>query len=145
MVLPRKTGPDGMRKFGRNSQVRGVLKVQEEDAGGADRVRAASGGRWNSKWRRPVVVSVSRCLGASFHRRKKVYPGMGVAKIRRPKQLEEENAKLKRQVADLLLDKTMLLYAEEGRSIRTRSPKRRRTRRYRSKSGVSTPGTITRI
>ncbi len=33
---------------------------------------------------------------------------MGTAEIRRLKQLEEENAKLKRLVADLSLDKTML-------------------------------------
>ncbi len=33
---------------------------------------------------------------------------MGVAEIRRLKQLEEENAKLKRLVADLALDKAML-------------------------------------
>lgn len=32
---------------------------------------------------------------------------MGVVEIRRLKQLEEENAKLKRLVADLSLDKTM--------------------------------------
>ncbi len=37
-----------------------------------------------------------------------VYAGMGVSEIRRLKQLEEENAKLKRLVADLSLDKTML-------------------------------------
>src|SRR5919112_1246364 len=34
--------------------------------------------------------------------------GMGVVEVRRLKQLEEENAKLKRLVADLTLDKTML-------------------------------------
>lgn len=33
---------------------------------------------------------------------------MGVAEVRRLKQLEEENAKLKRLVADLSLDKIML-------------------------------------
>jgi len=33
---------------------------------------------------------------------------MGVTEIRRLKQLEEENGKLKRIVADLTLDKTML-------------------------------------
>ena len=34
--------------------------------------------------------------------------GMGTVEIRRLKQLEEENTKLKRLVADLSLDKTML-------------------------------------
>ncbi len=45
---------------------------------------------------------------ATFYRWKKVYAGMGVAEIRRLKQLEDENGKLKRLVADLTLDKTML-------------------------------------
>ena len=50
-------------------------------------------------------------LGVSeptFNRWKKQFAGMGTLEIRRLKQLEEENAKLKRLVADLGLDKTML-------------------------------------
>jgi len=45
---------------------------------------------------------------ATFYRWKKKYAGMGVAELRRLKQLEEENRKLKRLVADLSLDKAML-------------------------------------
>ena len=52
---------------------------------------------------RPLGVSK-----ASFYRWKKVYAGVGVAEIRRLKQLEDENAKLMWLVADLTLDKTML-------------------------------------
>ena len=55
-----------------------------------------------------TVEEVCRKLGASdatFYRWKKPFAGMG---IRRLKQLEEENTKLKRLVADLSLDKTML-------------------------------------
>jgi putative transposase len=44
----------------------------------------------------------------TFYRWKKQFAGMGVAEIRRLKQLEDENARLKRLVADLTLDKTML-------------------------------------
>ena len=44
----------------------------------------------------------------TFYRWKKQFAGMGVAEIRRLKQLEDENAHLKRLVADLTLDKTML-------------------------------------
>ena len=44
----------------------------------------------------------------TFYRWKKVYAGMGVSEIRRLKQLEDENAKLKRVMADLTLDKAML-------------------------------------
>jgi putative transposase len=44
----------------------------------------------------------------TFYRWKKQYAGMGVAELRRLKQLEEENRKLKQLVADLSLDKVML-------------------------------------
>ena len=57
------------------------------------------------------VEEICRRLGvseATFYRWKKQFAGMGVVEIRRLKQLEEENAKLKRLVADLSLDKTML-------------------------------------
>ena len=36
------------------------------------------------------------------------FVGMGVPEIRRLKQLEDENSKLKRLVADLTLDRSML-------------------------------------
>jgi len=54
---------------------------------------------------------VIRKMGISeqtFYRWKKLYAGMGVAELRRLKQLEEENRKLKQLVADLSLDKIML-------------------------------------
>ena len=58
-----------------------------------------------------AVAEICRKLGISeptFYRWKKHFAGMGTVEIRRLKQLEEENAKLKRLVADLSLDKTML-------------------------------------
>ena len=58
-----------------------------------------------------AVEEICRKLGvseATFYRWKKQFAGMGTVEIRRLKQLEEENAKLKRLVADLSLDKTML-------------------------------------
>jgi len=45
---------------------------------------------------------------ATFYTWKKKYSGLGPSELRRLKQLEEENAKLKRLVADLSLDKAML-------------------------------------
>ena len=57
------------------------------------------------------VAEVCRKLGVteqSFYRWKKKYGGMGVAELRRLKQLEQENRKLKQIVADLTLDKHML-------------------------------------
>ncbi len=44
----------------------------------------------------------------TFYRWKKKYGGLGVSELRRLKQLEEENRRLKRMVADLSLDKQML-------------------------------------
>jgi putative transposase len=58
-----------------------------------------------------TVGEICRKMGvaeATFYRWKKAFAGMGVAEIRRLKQLEDENGKLKRLVADLTLDKTML-------------------------------------
>ena len=57
------------------------------------------------------VAEVCRKMGISentYYRWKKKYIGMGVAEVRRPKILEEENRKLKQLVADLSLNKQML-------------------------------------
>lgn len=45
---------------------------------------------------------------ASFYTWKKQYAGMGVQKLRELRQLREENGRLKRLVADLLLDRQIL-------------------------------------
>jgi putative transposase len=45
---------------------------------------------------------------ATFFCWKKRFGGMGTAELRRLRQLEEENRKLKQLVADLSLDKAML-------------------------------------
>jgi putative transposase len=44
----------------------------------------------------------------TFYRWKKKYAGIGVAELRRLKQLEDENHRLKWLVADLTLNKQML-------------------------------------
>jgi putative transposase len=57
------------------------------------------------------AAELIRKIGISeqtFYRWKKVYGGLEPSQARRLKQLEEENAKLKRLVADLSLDKIML-------------------------------------
>jgi len=57
------------------------------------------------------VVELCRKLGISeqtFYTWKKKYAGMGVVEMRRVKQLEDENRRLKSLVADLTLDKHML-------------------------------------
>ncbi len=57
------------------------------------------------------VTEVIRKMGITeqtFYRWKKKYGGLGTNELRRLKQLEEENRKLKQMVADLSLDKMML-------------------------------------
>jgi putative transposase len=57
------------------------------------------------------VEEVCRKIGisdATFYNWKKKYGGLGPSELRRLRQLEEENTKLKRLVADLSLDKVML-------------------------------------
>jgi len=57
------------------------------------------------------VEEVCRKIGvseATFYNWKKKYGGLGVSELRRLRQLEEENFKLKQIVADLSLDKQML-------------------------------------
>ena len=64
------------------------------------------------------VRDVCRKMGVSeqtFYRWKKKYAGVGVAEIRRLKQLEEENRKLKQLVADLSLDRQILQDALKGK------------------------------
>ena len=58
-----------------------------------------------------AVADVCRQLGiseATFYVWKKRFAHMGVTEVRELRQLREENAKLKRLVADLTLDKHIL-------------------------------------
>ena len=57
------------------------------------------------------VGELVRKVGISeqtFYRWKKQYVGLEIDQVRQLKQLQEENQRLKRLVADLTLDKTML-------------------------------------
>jgi putative transposase len=58
-----------------------------------------------------TVVDVCRHVGISeqtFYVWKRKYAGLGLSELRELRQLREENAKLKRLVADLSLDRHML-------------------------------------
>ncbi|OQW45951.1 MAG: Hin recombinase [Nitrospira sp. HN-bin3] len=60
------------------------------------------------------IGDLCRQLGvsdATFYAWKKKYAHLGVSELRRLRQLEEENSRLKRLVADLSLDKHMLAEA----------------------------------
>ncbi len=64
-----------------------------------------------------TVGEICRELGvsdASFHRWRSEYGGLKVDQARRLKDLERENARLKRAVAELTLDQQILKEAAEG-------------------------------
>jgi transposase-like protein len=63
------------------------------------------------------VKRVSKQLGVAeqtYYRWRKAYGGMKVDQARRLKDLEVENARLKRAVADLTVDKLILKEVTEG-------------------------------
>ena len=63
------------------------------------------------------VKLISRELGITeqtYYRWRREYGGMKVSQARRLKELERENGRLKRAVADLTLDKLILEEAAEG-------------------------------
>ena len=64
------------------------------------------------------IAEIIRKLGVTeqtFYRWKKKFAGLGVVELRRLRQLEEENKKLKALVADLSLDKKMLQDVVSGK------------------------------
>jgi len=64
-----------------------------------------------------TIGQVAQTLAISeqtFHRWRKQYGGMKAEEAQRLKQLEEENKRLKKLVADLTLDKDILKEALEG-------------------------------
>jgi putative transposase len=63
------------------------------------------------------VIQICREIGISeqtYYRWRKEYGGMKVTQARRLKDLEKENTRLKRAVAELTLDKLILHEALEG-------------------------------
>ena len=64
-----------------------------------------------------TVIKVARKLGISeqtYYRWRKEYGGMRVNQAKRLKELEQENARLKKLVADLALDNAILKEANRG-------------------------------
>lgn len=64
-----------------------------------------------------TVGAICRGLGVSeqsYYRWRREYGGLKVDQAKRLKDLEKENARLKRAVADLTLDKLILMEVAEG-------------------------------
>lgn len=63
------------------------------------------------------VAQVCRTLGITeqtYYRWRNEYGGLKIDQVKRLKELERENSRLKRAVADLTLDKLILKEAAEG-------------------------------
>jgi len=50
----------------------------------------------------------------TYYRWRKEYGGLGIAQVKRLKELETENARLRKAVSDLTLDKMILAEAARG-------------------------------
>jgi transposase-like protein len=64
-----------------------------------------------------TVAEASRQIGVTeqtFYRWRSEYGGLRVDQVKRLKQLESENTRLKRAIADLTLDNQILKEASEG-------------------------------
>ena len=64
-----------------------------------------------------TIAAVSKKIGVSdhtYHRWRKEYGGMRVDQARRLKELEQENSRLKKLVADLSLDNAILKEVSRG-------------------------------
>mgnify|MGYP006201938619 CR=1 FL=1 len=76
-------------KKSRFSEEQIVKAIQEQESGGK------------------TITAISRELGiaqATFHKWKRKYGGLNVNEAKRLKELETENGRLKRMVADLMLE-----------------------------------------
>ena len=66
-----------------------------------------------------TVGEAARKIGVTeqtYYRWRRQYGGMGIEQVKRLKELEKENARLKRLVADLSLDNAILKEAPRGNS-----------------------------
>ena len=64
-----------------------------------------------------TVAEAVRQIGVTqqtFYRWRKLYGGMGRSQLKRLKELEKENQRLRRAVSDLTLDKLILTEASRG-------------------------------
>jgi len=91
-MLESASGKEGRRKKSRFTEAQIAFALRQAESG-------------------TPVAEIIRKLGIAeqtFYRWEKRFAGMGAAELRRLRQLEDENRRLKRLVADLTLDKQML-------------------------------------
>ncbi len=98
-------------------RVRGEIDAAEGFSGRGDHRQAARGEADVLLGQGKKVAEVVKALGVSevtYYRWRQEYGGMSVSQARRPKELERENARLRKAVADLTLDELVLQEAGRG-------------------------------
>ena len=91
----------------------------EEDAhAGGDRRQAAAGRGAGGAGQAGGVAEAVRTIGvteATYYRWRAEYDGLKLDQVRRLKELERENARLRKAVSDLTLEKVILKEAASGK------------------------------
>jgi hypothetical protein len=107
MICSPQTGPFLARVFPRLIPWLGGAEDDEgiEVFGSAEGIHSEAGQRWHAGGGHLPQGGISP---ATYFNWKKRYEGMQPPEMRRLKQLEDENAKLKKIAADLSLDREML-------------------------------------
>jgi hypothetical protein len=85
--------------------------------GTSPRRSSPSCARWTSWSRKAKASPTPRAIGVTevtYYRWRQEYGGLKTEQVRRLKELETENARLRRAVADLTLDKLILKEAASG-------------------------------
>ena len=89
------------------------------------------------------VADVIRALGVTevtYYRWRKEFGGLKTDQVRRMKDLEIENRRLRRAIADLTLDKLILEEAARGRRLEPRAPPCLCRAHRRDDEGIRAPG-----
>ena len=117
LVCYPKTGPDGMRvSYPRVGRKETIACKESDTLPGADH-RAAPQGRELNSAPGCTIGQVCQKLAISeqtFHRWRNQYGGMKADEMKRLRELEAENARLKKIVADQALDIQMLKEVARG-------------------------------
>lgn len=88
---------------------------EEEIQGGRDRLEATSGGRFGvARHQGSGCGSVDRVTDVTYYRWRREYGGLQMDQVKRMKDLELENQRLRKAVSDLTLDKLILAEAAKG-------------------------------
>mgnify|MGYP002411209063 CR=1 FL=1 len=110
---PQKTGPPKKLVYGVTTEgLQWVAKVSQQSrlSSSYARSRCQSDKARTSPWPAGKIAMTEQ----TYYRWRKEYGGMGTDQLKRLKELEKENARLRRAVADMSLEKIILAEAAKG-------------------------------